>query len=56
VTQAPGRITAWLQGGTTVEILILVIALVALDIAALLYGADSRFGVNRYPQMLGIPR
>ena len=38
------------------EILIVVVALIALDALALLYGADSRFGSDRDPKMLGMPR
>jgi hypothetical protein len=38
------------------EILIIGIALIALDIVALRYGADSRFGVDRDPLKLGMPR
>ena len=45
-----------MQGGRTVEILIFVVALIALDIFALTYGADSRFDIDRDPQTLGMPR
>jgi hypothetical protein len=38
------------------EILIIGIALIALDIVALRYGADSRFGVDRDPLKLVLPR
>ena len=38
------------------EIVVFVVALIALEVLALLYAADSRFGVDRDPQTLGMPR
>jgi hypothetical protein len=38
------------------EIMLFVATLIALDILALLYGADSRFGVDRDPMRVGMPR
>ncbi len=45
-----------LKGDGDMDILVLVVALIALDILALRYGADSREGVDRDPRTLGLPR
>jgi hypothetical protein len=37
------------------ELIVLIAMFIALDILALLYGADSREGVDRDPRMLGLP-
>ena len=38
------------------EIIVLVVAVVALDILALLFGADSRDGVDPNPRLIGFLR
>ncbi len=50
------RFAGLLKGDRDMEIIVLITALIALDILALRYGADSREGVDRDRRTLGLLR
>jgi hypothetical protein len=44
------------RGNKKMELLIPILVILIIDLLAIPFGADSRYGVDRPPESLGLPR